>query len=460
MAKARRTDEAFTKSKLPTNEGSTTRTELRNQDEELKNEELEGTKNRMDSFFAEKDGRSLVGEPGANSKEATPVGGDAPKEPQTEKPPIAQVTPEPPKEGTLESMDEFDERIERDFQPTKKADEGHYKGIKGAMRKEHQLALEYEQKMLAEINSRKELEKKIIPEEEVNRLRGYEKIATTRFVEDLPKWKEYDHAVEEIEKGVVEHLKGFGVPEATIDAIQKRGGIAKFSTSNALAGGKFKNADGSPMTEKQWFEKHVIEQNNLTQQDKIKLFGMIQKAEDKISEKTTELEKAREDAKGTLERESMAINEHIKSGLSGKLKELMPKELPRFGFPTEPPKILATDSAEEKKDKEVLIKAWEKADKFISEAAPAMASGPIKPEFAAEWALKVALYDELTTRYEARESLLAAKDKRIAELEAFQAQVKNARRLPKTPIDKNPEPVRTSIESSAEDRLSAAGFKS
>jgi hypothetical protein len=458
MAKTRKTSEAFEKSTLPTNEGSTTRTELRDQDENLKAEELEGTKSRMETFFAEKDGRSLVGEPG-EKKEATPVGGETPPDSKDGKPLIAEVTPEPPKEGTLESMEQFDERIERDFQPTKKADEGHYRGIKGAMRKEHQLALEYEQKMLEATAKLKETEQKILPESEINRLRWFEKIATTRFVEDLPKWKEYDQAVEEIEKGVVENLKGFGVPEATIDAIQKRGGIAKFSTSTALAGGKFKNADGSPMTEKQWFEKYVIEQNNLTQQDKIKLFSMIQKAEDKINEKTTELEKARSDAKGTIEKETADANQRIFTALGNKLKEVLPKELPRFGFPTEPPKILATDSAEEKKDKEVLIKAWEKADKFISEAAPAMAAGPIKPEYAAEWALKVALYDELTQRYEAKEKTIEDLKARNKELEDKWNQVKNARRLPKTPIEKEPIPTKVSSESTAEERLAAANFK-
>lgn len=457
MAKTHKTSEAFEKSKLP-NRNSPTRTELRNEEASERENEMSETRGRVNSFLAETDGRNLVqreGEP-KPATEVAPTGGKPDEVKPADKPPIAQITPEP--SGNFESMEQFDERVEGIQAP--KGQEQNVRGIKQAWRKEHELVLNLDKEKQSLQSKLKELEGKIPSEQDMAKWKGYEKIVETSMVEQLPKWKEYDEAATKFEGEVADMLKGCGVPEQTIEAINKRGGIAEFASSNKPAGPKFKNEDGSPMTEAEWFEQNVVNAHKLNQPDRIKLFSLIDKAKEKRSEKDRDMATAREQGGEALKKESETWRTHVITSMKGKLEEVMKKELPRFDYPLEKPKILATDTPEEKKEKEGMIERWDKADKFISEAASAMATTALKPEYAAEFAFKAAFYDEVMSSRENDRKAMKDLQLKVDELQAFKDSVKNARRLPKTPTEpKKEELQKPQFEQSTEERLAAAHFK-
>jgi len=458
MAKPRKTSEAFEKSKLPTRTGPSP-TQLRQEESDERAHEMDETRNRVNSFLDETDGRNLVQpEGGPKTIEPAPTGGKTEEQKIGEKPPIAQTGPPPEPSGHFESMDEFDQRLESIQAP--KGQETNVRGIKQAWRKEHELVLTIDKEKRELSNKIKELESKIPSEQELGKWKQYEKIVETQMVEQLPRWKEFDDAASKFESDAVEMLKASGVSETILDQISRRGGIVAFASSKKPAGPSHKNVDGSPMTEAEWFEKYVVNANKLTQPDRTRLFSLIDKSNEKRSEKTREMEKAREQGGEALKKDAETWRAHQISTMKEKLNEVMKKELPRFDYPLEKPKILATDTEEEKKEKTSLIERWDKADKFISEAANAMATTALKPEFAADFAFKVAFYDEVMSSREKDQQKIKELQARVDELQQFKDSVKNSRRLPKTPTEpKKEETPKLSADTTTEDRLAAAGFK-
>src|SRR4029077_18981652 len=121
-----------------------------------------------------------------------------------------------------------------------------------------------------------------------------------------PKWQQYDTEISKIDESALGLLKSFGVDQKILDSIGDRGGIIKFANSNLPADkpgkSQWKNEDGSPMTEGQWFDKFVYSKWHRRKQN---LFdSLTTDAFKKQTEKESALAKAKETAKETLERES------------------------------------------------------------------------------------------------------------------------------------------------------------
>src|SRR5437762_2641511 len=100
--------------------------------------------------------------------------------------PIVEAPPTPrPRDEAMKKTREEDDNTK-------------YKTFKQLIKEKNKLA-EKERSQWQELKTKLEdIEKKVLPEDEVNRLRDMEKIVMLKEVESLPKWKEYDTAISKI----------------------------------------------------------------------------------------------------------------------------------------------------------------------------------------------------------------------------------------------------------------------
>jgi hypothetical protein len=464
MAKLRKTSEAFERPPKPP--VLRPRTEMRDAIEAETNQSIDAARERIMSFHSDGGDAPLPGGEGGEvtapppPPEPAPLGGKQPEgDGAAAKPPVAITSPEPAKPGEIPTPEQLEERLDT-YKPGKQADAQHFKPLKDEVRKSIDLARDWHDRAVELQTKLKEAEGKIVPEAEINRLRTVENILASSQVDKLPMWEEYDKAVQETEKSIVTNLTGLGVPANTIKAIQDRGGVVAFSSSQTPAGPTFKNDDGTPMTRAQWFQRNVIEKHNLTELDKTKLASLINKATDKLSEKTSAMETAKQNASETLKKQGEGFWAKFNEDASENLKTLLPAELKKYDFPIAPPTLKGTETAAEKADIIKLQEEWQEADKEVVKVGSMLGRAGVGGKEGSTIALKVALYDAMARRFTGIKAELEKFKTANAELQKFVDGIKDARKLPKTkvvqPLTPPPEQLSTAP---TEERLAAAGFK-
>jgi hypothetical protein len=378
----------------------------------------------------------------------TPVGGRV-NEPPTQKPPEAIVSPLPAESGQIPTTEQFNAELSK-FKPRNRQEEEGFAAIRGFAGKWHKLAQELDQKLKDEQRSKKELEGKIIPEDQIARWKDIEQRFETELVEKLPEWGEYDKAVQGIEKNAAEFLKQSGVIpnfDSILEVINKKGGLSDFANSEEPAGTNYPG-----MTRRQWFKQFIFDK--LDERQRIRFEQLLAEADNKKTEKHTKLEEKKANAKATLEERGKRAMEEVKTVWDATVKELNGQYLPDFDMPVTLPVIAATDTPEEKKEKQAIIDVWTRVEKEMNRTIP------MQPKDIITLRYKAAAFDPMADRYKDLkkrfDEVSADRDKLSEKLES----IKGAKRLSRQTIE-TPTPPASSqndLEMTTEQALAKAGF--
>jgi hypothetical protein len=228
-----------------------------------------------------------------------------------------------------------------------------------------------------------ELKNKVLPDDERARIDQMQEYVRNVAIENDPEFQQkYDQAINKIDSDLVQTLKGWGMKEQVAKVISERGGIVKFSESDAPAGAAFKNEDKSPMTEQQFFEKYVFGPLSPVQQHQVT--QLLLAAKSKSRERDEEINQAKAKAPEFLKtRQEKAVKE-FNNRAQARLTELvksLPEDMPRDVMP-----IPKDATKEEKARLEEANKAFEEANQYVIEKVMANT-----PEDRAEVAFYAAL---------------------------------------------------------------------
>lgn len=388
--------------------------------------------------------------------DGTSFGGKRP-EAVVEKPPVAVVSPEPSQPGDIETDEQIEAR-HKAYVPQTRDQQQFVPALKKEAKAKNELARAKQAEVERLTKELEESKKKVLPEEEVTRLRDIENRFNVIAVDQLPKWKEYDTAISKIGEDAVAMLREHGVAEPLLKVInEKRGGLIQFMNSDKPAGrpGQWKNADGSDMTESDYFHKHVFSKLNPLQQAQ---FGALTKdAIAKQREKETALTEARSKAGETIQQNEKMFWERFNKEATDTLHEILPVELPKINMPLEIPIISGTETPEEKAQKEGIIADWQEADKAVQAYTKATTA-----KDRVTLAVKGALWDIFVgKRYPTFKKDYDALKTEVEELRNFKSGIKEARKLSKstTPQPKTATPEKAEMNLSTEEALDKAGFR-
>ncbi len=251
---------------------------------------------------------------------------------------------------------------------------------------------------------------KVLPEEEITRLREAEKwYRTFERSKDPEIRKKYDEPAEQADQRALNLLKQWGTPPEVADMIAKRGGAVSFSRSGQPMEGGWKNTDGSAMTEGQYFDQYVMPAMSQMQ---VAQFAQIAGNIDELkAAKQRDIESAREQGEGLQQEQQEKYIEQIRKAVDLTVKEHLPM-LKEAGLPLGLQEVPANATPEQKTYIEAQNKIWQKSEAtFNALLMDPTAEGKTKAIFGAAYA------EALFEKNRAARETIVTQAKRIEALE-------------------------------------------
>jgi hypothetical protein len=260
------------------------------------------------------------------------------KAPAAEPKPPTEIPSADDKKGKAEGQPvdkNLEDRLAKIVPKTPQEEKG-YAALKTLIRETNTKATAAEAKLSEREKAIKELETKVLPEQErldYNALREY--IRNTAIENDPEFKREYTNKLAGVNADVVDFLtKNHGMAKEVVDVINKRGGMIAFSQSQHPAvgtdGKTFQNKDGSEMTEQQFFEAHIFGRLPLSSQQQVA--AMMARGHSVEREREAAIENAKKEGPNYLTRKQQGavdqFNKRAQARLSQILTEL-PEDLPR-----------------------------------------------------------------------------------------------------------------------------------
>lgn len=252
-------------------------------------------------------------------------------------------------------------------------------------------------------------------------------------IEHDPEFRDkYDKAVQRIDGDIIAMLQQIGMKDQVAKVISERGGIVKFSQSDAPVGPNFKNEDKSPMTESQFFEKYVFGQLSSTQQHQIT--HLLVSAKSKLRERDEEIARVKADAPKYIQERQEKVVKEFNNRAQGRLVDLvkaLPEDMPRDVIP-----IPEKATKEERERIEEENKDFQAANDYILKMVTANT-----PEDRAEVAFYAAIGKHLLLKERDKSKKQASEWQERAETaEAKLEEITNSQRLSRhrnAPLNKN-----------------------
>lgn len=245
-----------------------------------------------------------------------------------------------------------------------KAAEG-YQALKGKITETGTHVVERDETIKTLKDEVEELKKRVIPEDQINNWKAIERQVELTAVESLPKWAEYDKAIDSISNTALDFLKKNGISEQKLKIIEDRGGVVRFANSEKKAGSAWKNPDNSPMTEAQWFKSQVFA--GLDDMQRAEFSQLTASAYQKQREKVDAIEDAKKRAPEMLAAERETNMKTFNTRANAALKQFQATEMKEMGLPEEPPTVPEDGTPEEKAEAQRLLDAWTEGEKYIKE---------------------------------------------------------------------------------------------